>query len=37
MEKGRIKKLTEMDAKYKKAVYEEKKILRKGYKINLVT
>ena len=37
MEKGRIKKLTEIDAKYKKAVYEEKKILRKAYKINLVT
>lgn len=37
MEKGRVKKLTEIDAKYKKAVYEEKRVLKKGYRINLVT
>jgi hypothetical protein len=34
---GKLSKLTKVDTKYKNAIYEENKILRKGYKIQLIT
>lgn len=36
IENGKLSKLTKVDTKYKNAIYEEKKILRKGYKIRMI-
>ena len=36
IEDGKLSKLTQADTRYKNAIYEEKKILSKGYKIRLV-
>ncbi|MDE1871220.1 MAG: HD domain-containing protein [Candidatus Micrarchaeota archaeon] len=36
IEKGKTFRLTEVDIKYKKAIYDMKEMLRKGYKIRLI-